>query len=612
MNPIPSATVPPSSYEAGLTATGNPMDDYGNSVITGNVRGGKHFRGPVPYQPPTSLHAPLGSTRLDSFMRYSAVPEELDGYTPSYDTFYSPTGTVAKIRPGQAGVFAPTSPRVATGIGALQAELPADVVDTTVRPSRPSVGEMSSTTDASLGAARKFGDWPLSRTPEQMDQVISNELSRQYADRRVSQQPGEAMTPDEYQRQLEEFRSKLERIKADASELEQSLKVDKNVPQDTSAQLPPAAGQVPPTAAQTPGGRLDIDRLLLPARPAQPLPALTRADNEPLQTRLPLPDGSMVTKPVQEQGVPTAPEMGASPAESPGLGAGATGESRLRLYGQPGSSAAPAPDAVTRTDRIAELFVPQTQGAATQTPAENPGELPAVRRVKEAAGAYDSGTESATRPPADLAGGDTVSQPFSPLLDRVPTPDIRNRAVGAAEKDSMTGANSAAQLIGDQIRQKYTDLGGSSQAKFDRCIAAAELYLQQGRYYRAADSFTLASMYKPGDSRACIGKSHALFAAGEYLSSALVLAQAIEMDPRRTLERVDLVNAVGGPDLFLRRITDLEQSGKTGDAPQLQFLLAYVYYQMDRPDEAKTAIEAARKELPHALCVDLLKEAVGK
>jgi len=609
-NTIPSATVPPSSYEPGLTATANPMDNYGNSVITGNVRGGKQFRGPVPYQSPTSLHAPLGSTQLDSFMRYSAVPEGLDGYTPGYDTFYSPTGTVAKIRPGQAGVFAPASPRVAAGIGTLQPQAPADVIDSAISPSRAPLPQMGSAVDTSWDTGRRSGDWSLPRTPELMNQPISGELGRQYPDRRVLPQPGEAMTPEEYQRQLEEFRDKLEKIRADASDLEQSLKANKSTPQDTSAQLPPAA-------AQTAGGRLDVDRLLLPAKPPQPLPALIRMGSQPLQRALPpLPNSPAIATPAQEQDIATAPEIGASAPEDPGLSAGAgpaPADSRLRLYSQATSPAAPAFDAATRTNRIAELIMPRTQGAVGQTPAENPNELPAVRRVEETAAAFDSQTESATNLPKDLTGGEASTSPlFSPLSDRLPTPGKDTRPAGIGRRDSTTAANPSGQLIGDRVRQKYTDLDASSQQKFDRCIAAAETYLQQGRYYRAADSFTLASMYKPGDSRAFVGKSHALFAAGEYLSSALILAQAMEMDPHQTLIRLDLVNTVGGPDLFLRRITDLEQCGKSGEAPQLQFLLAYIYYQMDRPDAAKTAIEAARKELPKSLSVNLLKDALGK
>jgi tetratricopeptide (TPR) repeat protein len=138
------------------------------------------------------------------------------------------------------------------------------------------------------------------------------------------------------------------------------------------------------------------------------------------------------------------------------------------------------------------------------------------------------------------------------------------------------------------------------------------LYLRQGRYYRAAESFTLAAAYQPNDGRAFLGKSYALFGAGEYLSSALYLARALELDPRAVLGRSDLVNAIGGPVVFAARITDLEQCAGTGDAPQLQFLLAYVYSQMNRPVEAQAALAAAEKQLSPSLALDLLKTIVGR
>ena len=151
-----------------------------------------------------------------------------------------------------------------------------------------------------------------------------------------------------------------------------------------------------------------------------------------------------------------------------------------------------------------------------------------------------------------------------------------------------------------------------SQERFDRYAKAAELYVQQGRYYRAADAFTLASMYRPHESRPYLGKSHALLAAGEYAGSALSLAKAVELDARASLKRTDLIEVVGGPDLFVERISELEQIAGQNNAPDLQFLLAYVYYQMNRPEQAKTAIEAARRGLPASLAIDSLQMAIGR
>ena len=57
-SPISSSTLPPSSYEGGLFTNPNPFDSSGNLLVTGNVGGGKHFRGSIPYNSPTSFGAP--------------------------------------------------------------------------------------------------------------------------------------------------------------------------------------------------------------------------------------------------------------------------------------------------------------------------------------------------------------------------------------------------------------------------------------------------------------------------------------------------------------------------------------------------------------------------
>lgn len=146
--------------------------------------------------------------------------------------------------------------------------------------------------------------------------------------------------------------------------------------------------------------------------------------------------------------------------------------------------------------------------------------------------------------------------------------------------------------------------------KFNQHIRAAEEYLKQGKYYRAADAYTLASMYKSGDPLADAGKSHALFAAGEYMSSALYLARALEIFPDYARFKIDLVTMVGDRDRLETRIADAEQWWKTSNAPELQFLLAYVYYQMGRVERAREAINNAHENMPESAAVITLKRAI--
>ena len=146
--------------------------------------------------------------------------------------------------------------------------------------------------------------------------------------------------------------------------------------------------------------------------------------------------------------------------------------------------------------------------------------------------------------------------------------------------------------------------------RFNRNMRAAETYLKQGKYYRAADAYTLASLYKPNDPLAYAGKSHALFASGEYMSSALFLSRALQIFPEYADLKIDLVAMVGSRDHLETRVADAEEWLKRSGAPELQFLLAYVYYQMGRLAPAKEAIEAASKMMPDAPAVLTLKKAI--
>jgi tetratricopeptide (TPR) repeat protein len=156
----------------------------------------------------------------------------------------------------------------------------------------------------------------------------------------------------------------------------------------------------------------------------------------------------------------------------------------------------------------------------------------------------------------------------------------------------------------------YETFASYSEDKFNRSMRAAELYLKQGRYYRAADAYTLASLYKPDNPLAYAGKSHALFASGEYMSSALFLSRCLQIFPEYARFKIDLVAMMGGRDKLESRVVDVEEWLNRSGAPELQFLLAYVYYQMDRPKPAKEAIDAAYKQMPQSTAVLALKKAI--
>ncbi len=159
---------------------------------------------------------------------------------------------------------------------------------------------------------------------------------------------------------------------------------------------------------------------------------------------------------------------------------------------------------------------------------------------------------------------------------------------------------------------EHKSFASFAKDKFNQHIKAAENYMKQGQYYRAADAYTLASFYKPEDPLAYAGKSYALFAAGEYMSSSLFLSRALEIFPEYALFKINLETIIGDRDKLESRIVEVEKWVEKSNAPELQLLLAYVYYQMDRTEAAKKAIDEAYLQMPQWPAVKALKKVIDE
>ncbi len=86
--PMGSFTSPVSSRTRSLIPSTRYNPSYGNMLVTGNVGGGKEFRGVVPYTAPRDFRAALPSSSTDDFLRYSTPAGE-----PFYSRTRSPLGT---------------------------------------------------------------------------------------------------------------------------------------------------------------------------------------------------------------------------------------------------------------------------------------------------------------------------------------------------------------------------------------------------------------------------------------------------------------------------------------------------------------------------------------
>lgn len=142
---------------------------------------------------------------------------------------------------------------------------------------------------------------------------------------------------------------------------------------------------------------------------------------------------------------------------------------------------------------------------------------------------------------------------------------------------------------------------GTEESAVNRYLKQAEDELHAGNYYKAADAYSLAHMVDARNPLPLLGRSMALLAAGDYLSSANDLFQAIQLFESLARFDVDLKQFI--PDLRAldRRRAYLEQRLQTFDDFRLRFLLGYAEYSSGLTDIGLANMRKAAESAPPRL-----------
>ncbi len=478
------------SRRSGLIRSPNPIDTSTNLVITGNVGGGRHFRGVVPYRATTDFGAVTPSSSLDSFLR-RASGSGIGQYGSTYQPFYSRTRTVTTTRPGISGAVGPSLAGVSIKgqRGQVSGLLPSEVLQYGgggAVPVRRLEGRYSY-----FGAGRAMSRGRLER-------MIASEADRYQRDW--------MLTAQQRRLQAEQLREVLEEVAAGVAEIGRGTsKAEKSLAETEKDR-----------------GKEGIGLRI------EPLQTQTDAKKETAESLFFGTAGPIKKFDVYEQ-------------------------MKWKVF-------------------ALEKGVESLAAGKVQEAGDDEKEL------SKEAGEGEEGTGRQRRP-----------ETKSPV-------------------DGLSGAELAVRA--KSILGRHETFASYSEDKFNEHIRAAERYLKEGKYYRAADAYTLASIYKPDDPLAYAGKSHALFAAGEYMSSALFLSRALEIFPEYARFKVDIEAMVGDRDVLESRIADVGQWLASFNVPELHFLLAYVYHQMGRADRARQEISAAYEKMPDSPAVVTLKEAI--
>ncbi len=152
-------------------------------------------------------------------------------------------------------------------------------------------------------------------------------------------------------------------------------------------------------------------------------------------------------------------------------------------------------------------------------------------------------------------------------------------------------------------------LGYSSSPITDRTmdyLAAAEEYLNQGRFYKAADTYALAAVWQPENALAYAGQSWALFGAGEYMSSAYYLSKAIAVNPKIAEQKINISVLLRDRDVFENRLLEIAGSQERSKSGELAFLVAYILWQDGKTQRAQDMITLAAELMPQDEAVKTL------
>jgi tetratricopeptide (TPR) repeat protein len=588
-NPIGPGTVPPSSFQSDLVNNPSPIDTNGNLLITGNVRRGRHFRGDVPYRSPTSFGSSLGSSALSSFLRDTAGPEDFQTYSNKYGTqpYYSPTETVTTMMPGRSEIFLPESTRASTRVQQDTRSEAAGIFGLDSTPQEQTLfSQDTATADSDMqGPVIQYS--PLAQSGLTPEGKFSSSMPLAFRDTRRQTPAQIDMSRQDRTPSAELFKEQVQ----DVMDKTQSA----GWPGLTSTAVPapvlPKDGREKNESFKLPGQETNIESL----RP-----------NFEIQTQPQNWDGDGKQIPFAHQGI-SALGQSAPPMSS---------VSQKNLLLQKGTNwSATSSEYQTEREQTSTGALEGTKGpfsslTGTGQDWEQNDVLERIRRQLEdltksldaAMQRRDSYKDESAKPAAKQQEKPLEYQRY------VTDSDSQRRSSMLDELKELSQAEVSAEA--NRIKGPFNNLESLSASKFNQHMRDAEEHLKAGRYYRAAGCFSLASVYQPDNPLALAGRGHALFAAGEYVSSALFLSRALAIGPEYLQMRVDLAAILGDSGKLAGRIADIEQWLARSGSSQLQFLLGYVYYRTGQLAQAKQAIDAAYEKTPESPAVQAMKISI--
>ena len=200
-----------------------------------------------------------------------------------------------------------------------------------------------------------------------------------------------------------------------------------------------------------------------------------------------------------------------------------------------------------------------------------------------------------------------VSRPRGTLIQsRFHSPLSRSSRLGAGR--GITTATPITKI--GKSDDSNSELANAYRQQLDFYTDRGEKLMRQKSYYQAANAYGTAILYGPQNARLYLAKAQALFGAGEYMSSAYFLNQALELSPE--LARAETKSEQIFPDRkkFEEQMKELDTWQKRTGQPMLLFLKGYALYLDGDIEQAKEALTESQRLQGQSRSVKVLLEAV--
>ena len=597
---IEYTTIPPSSYENFSYQNPNPMGTNGNSIVTGNVRQGARFQGEVPYRSTSSFSsANLGTSTLSSFMRDSSGSEDFERYQSNN------TSAAGSYRPYQLqSETVTTMSHEGTGISnQLNTRINSQTqrVSTLQTPKSQQFAETSTNSIESPASSRIY--YPGTS-------LLQNQYNNTSELKRISprtQQDDQMSTNQNRYRQNEMYRPEQYKYTEPSQTTNETIQSLSNDEIDGALQ------------AKINSELLRYNPGYTPDRTSTSLRKESQGQLYQANTQLPYDNFREKTTSVNPN--PRGYEIAAtsefySPAQN---GNSAANNIAFRSDNVVSSIKRnlqqrqynPAPEAVQGNQFSTDNFNIENVDSDV------------LRQIKskldDLTQSIDARLESEQYDPANISQRHNSSLVSRESSSKYQATSHENKSYSDEKSYPATARPNSPKLTRSTVTSIQSNpappardgqVQATVQDKFNEYYLTGDKHLKAGRYYEAAESFATAAIYKPDSASCSAGQGHALLATGQYISSALFLIRAVELEPEYIQTDINLVEIVGGKTKLENKINELQQLIRNNPASGLKFLLGYVYFKTDRIVEAKQMTNSLYQEMSKSPAALSLKIAV--